>query len=85
VSKMHFSNFVSKDTGIKISVVQHLGWGQSGNRCLGMSQEGNSWCAIKFFHSQKDSESEAKEEYQNWKLVCGNKRSFQCAVCANSM
>ena len=82
VSMMHFSNFEKEDPG-KISVVQHLGWGESGNCCLGMSKQGKSWCAIKFFHNQNDSQHEANEEYQNWKHVYGKQKILPMCYVRN--
>jgi len=58
-----------------IHVIRHLGIGDSGNCCLGVSDKGGSSCAVKFYHFAESEKTKvlAEEEYQNWENIYGGK------------
>jgi hypothetical protein len=60
----------------RINVIHHLGSGEFGCVCLGVSVTSLSCCAVKFFHrSQPDAATAAERELKNWTKAYG-KQSF---------
>jgi hypothetical protein len=62
-----------------IYLVTSIGRGQHGDCCLGLSEDGTSCCAVKFFLKLKDDVpilQLATQELENWKKVYGNDKDL---------
>jgi hypothetical protein len=61
-----------------IYLVTSIGRGQHGDCCLGLSGDGKSYCAVKFFLKLKDNDPTklATQELENWKTVYGNDKDL---------
>jgi Family of unknown function (DUF5898) len=64
-----------------IYVIHHLGTGEHGSCCLGISDGGFSCCVVKFYHSKADSKSLAESELHNWNAVYGNRENTSPPIC----
>ncbi|KAG7374347.1 protein kinase domain containing protein [Nitzschia inconspicua] len=71
VDSLNLNEYKVEPLPKRLFVIQHLGFGGSGNCCLALSDKGESCCAIKFFHRARDRDIRAVEECSNWNKVYG--------------
>ena len=70
IKKLELGKFcLEKDV---IMVIRHLGMGEYGNVCLGVSCQGSRTCAVKFYHNKKYRKEFAEAEEKNWNTIYGD-------------